>query len=384
MIKYFHNGWVRAPKKTKTDMEEIHMKKSIALLLATALVVALFAGCTGTTVIIGECTCPCVTEGDNTPTENTTETTTVTASGTLRTGLAILADVSGSQNAGEKNGKAQFDVDLAAVLVDENGVIVDCKLDSLGATLEFDGKGAITSDLTKALQTKNELGDGYNMKLYAGSKYEWYEQAAAVAKYAIGKTAEQLKNGAVNEAGKASDADLAAVATITIGSYVDAIVAAAENAQALGAEAGDKLYLASNGSLGSSVSAGEKAGTAQLDLDVVALTENGGTITSCTLDSLQGKVNFDTAGVITSDLTKAPQTKNELGDSYNMKLYGNAKYEWYEQAASFCKYVTGKTADQVLGIAVNEATKPTEADLTATVTIAIGGYQALIAKALGK
>ena len=51
------------------------MKKSIALLLATALVVALFAGCTGTTVVIGECTCPCVTEGDNTPTENTTETT---------------------------------------------------------------------------------------------------------------------------------------------------------------------------------------------------------------------------------------------------------------------------------------------------------------------
>ena len=371
-------------QKTKTDMEEIHMKKSIALLLATALVVALFAGCTGTTVVIGECTCPCVTEGDNTPNENTTETTTVTASGTLKTGLAILADVSGSQNAGEKNGKAQFDVDLAAVLVDENGVIVDCKLDSLGATLEFDGKGAITSDLTKALQTKNELGDGYNMKLYAGSKYEWYEQAAAVAKYAIGKTAEQLKNGAVNEAGKASDADLAAVATITIGSYVDAIVAAAENAQALGAEAGDKLYLASNGSLGSSVSAGEKAGTAQLDLDVVALTENGGTITSCTLDSLQGKVNFDTAGVITSDLTKAPQTKNQLGEAYGMKLYAGAKYEWNEQAASFCKYVTGKTVDQVLGIAVNEATKPTEADLTATVTIAIGGYQALIAKALGK
>lgn len=360
------------------------MKKSIALLLATALVVALFAGCTGTTVVIGECTCPCVTEGDNTSTENTTETTTVTASGTLKTGLAILADVSGSQNAGEKNGKAQFDVDLAAVLVDENGVIVDCKLDSLGATLEFDGKGAITSDLTKALQTKNELGDGYNMKLYAGSKYEWYEQAAAVAKYAIGKTAEQLKNGAVNEAGKASDADLAAVATITIGSYVDAIVAAAQNAQALGAEAGDKLYLASNGSLGSSVSAGEKAGTAQLDLDVVALTENGGTITSCTLDSLQGKVNFDTAGVITSDLTKALQTKNQLGEAYGMKLYAGAKYEWNEQAAALCKYVTGKTVDQVLGIAVNEATKPTEADLTATVTIAIGGYQALIAKALGK
>jgi hypothetical protein len=36
----------------------------------------------------------------------------------------------------------------------------------------------------------------------------------------------------------------------------------------------------------------------------------------------------------------------------------------------------------VAGIAVNEGTKPTDADLSAGVTIAIGGFQALIAKAL--
>ena len=350
------------------------MKKTIALLLAVALLATLFAGCTGTTVVIGNCTCP----------TGSHEEPTVVAQGALKTGLAIQADLSASANAGEKNGKAQFDVNLAAVLVDENGVIVDCKLDSLGATLEFDGSGAIVTDITKALQTKNELGDSYNMKLYGGAKYEWYEQAEFLCQYVIGKTADQLRNGAVNEVGKAADTDLATKATITIAPYVDAIIAAVENAKHLGAEAGDSLSLACTGSFGSSTAAGEKAGNAQLDLDVVALSQKDGIITSCVLDSLQAKVAFDTTGAISTDINQVPQTKTELGDSYNMKLYGGAKYEWYQQAASFSSYVTGKTAEQVLGIAVNEATKPTGADLTATVTISIGGYQQLVAKALGK
>ena len=64
-----------------------------------------------------------------------------------------------------------------------------------------------------------------------------------------------------------------------------------------------------------------------------------------------------------------------------MKKYGNAKYEWNEQAASFAAYVTGKTAAEVAGIAVAEG-KPSDVDLSATVSIKIGGFQALIAKAM--
>ena len=41
-----------------------------------------------------------------------------------------------------------------------------------------------------------------------------------------------------------------------------------------------------------------------------------------------------------------------------------------------------KLAAQVAGIAVDAGTKPTGADLVSSVTIAIGGFQALIAKAL--
>ena len=135
-------------------------------------------------------------------------------------------------------------------------------------------------------------------------------------------------------------------------------------------------------STGSSASAtAEKAGTAQLDCDAVALTRKDGKITSCFIDSVQAKVSFDAKGVISTDLTAPVATKNELGEAYGMKAWGNAKYEWNEQAASFAAYVTGKTAAEVSGIAVTEG-KPSGADLASSVTIAIGGFQALIAKAM--
>ena len=64
-----------------------------------------------------------------------------------------------------------------------------------------------------------------------------------------------------------------------------------------------------------------------------------------------------------------------------MVAWGGAIAEWNVQAASFASYVTGKSTADVAGIAINEATKPTEADLATSVTISIGGFQALIAKA---
>ena len=111
------------------------------------------------------------------------------------------------------------------------------------------------------------------------------------------------------------------------------------------------------------------------------MTMNGGVITSCYIDSVQAKVNFDTTGTITTDLSAPILTKNEMGEGYGLKAYAGSKYEWNEQAAAFAAYVTGKTAEEVAGIAVNEKTAPADADLAATVTISIAGFQALIAKA---
>ena len=356
------------------------MKKLFAF-LSIALCICLLAGCAGTPVIY-QTDCNCST---NSNTNSSDQTSTVApAEGDLKTGLAIVTGIKESSNAtAEKNGEGKYDVTMVAVLVDKDGIIRDCIIDGIATSVKFDATGKITSDLTKAPQTKNELGDNYGMVAYGGAKAEWNAQAAALAKFAIGKTVKQLREGAVDETGKApAGSDLASSATIYLGGYVSAIETAVTKATNLGAKSGDTLKMATITAINSSASAtAEKAGTTQLDATVTALTLKDGVITSCAIDAVQAKVNFDATGKVTSDLTASFKTKNELGKDYGMVAWGQAKFEWNEQAASFAKYVTGKTAAQVAGIAVNEKTAPTEADLVASVTIAIGDFKALIAKA---
>lgn len=340
------------------------MKKRIALLLVFALTVGLLAGCAGTTVVNNYYYYYYGSE-DGT---GSTEKPDYTGEGALKTGLAIVTNVKTTDATTEADGVVEYDVTLVAVLVDDEGVIADCIIDSIGTSVKFNTAGALTSDITAAVATKNELGDDYGMVAWGGAVAEWYEQADALAQYCVGKTMDQVLTG------YSEDADLATSATIYLGGYVSAISVAVDNAKNLGAQAGDELKLASMSNLASS-----KDNAAQLDLDAVALTMKDGVITSCYLDALQAKATMDEKGVATAGNTK---TKNELGDDYNMKAWGGAKYEWYEQAENFCAYVTGKTPADVAGISVNESTYPADGtDLATSVTIAIGGFQALLAKA---
>lgn len=382
------------------------MKKRMATILGIVMVSSILTGCTGTPVVYQNCDCNCSnnTNGTAAATEAVTESTAVTeavsesAAATeavteteatetsdeaVKTGLSVSVSLADSTSADAENeGAAKYDITMVAVSVDDNGVIESCIIDSVPATISFDGSGTITSDLSAEILTKNELGEDYGMKLYGGAAYEWNEQAAALAEYAEGKTVDELKNGAVDETGKAKDADLASTATIYLGGYVAAIEDAVDNAQHLGAKKGDELRLASISSVGSSTNVeAEAEGLAQLDTDITVLTLNEGVITSCYIDSVQAKVNFDAAGAITSDLTAPVLTKNQLGEDYGMKMYAGSAYEWNEQAAAFAEYVTEKTIDEVAGIAVDEKTALTDADIASTVTIAVGGFQAVIDKA---
>ena len=366
------------------------MKKSIALILTIVLAVSALAGCAGTTVVVGECTCP-VEHLEQVPVEvesipAATDDTLISV-GAAKTGLAVIPSVSKSVSAtAEAAGAAEYDVTVVAVTVNDEGVIQSCAIDSIPATVNFDTTGTITTDLTAPVQTKNEKGENYGMVAWGGAIAEWDQQVAALARYAEGKTVEQLKNGDIDmTTGMAKDGtDLKSSATIYLGGYVSAIEAAVNNAQHLGAETADELILTTMNSLGSSTSAdAENAGNAQLDADIVALTRKNGIITSCYIDSLQAKIAFDTTGTITTDLTAPIQTKNELGENYGMVAWGGAIAEWNQQAASFAQYITGKTAADVAGIAIEPSTKPAEGtDLRNSVTISIGGFQALIAKAL--
>ena len=376
------------------------MKKILALILTIAMAAVLFAGCTGTTVVVGECTCPVdahtvVPETDPSelgdavielPTEPAV-TEPSFAGGSVKTGLAVSTSIKDTVSAtADAEGEAKYDVTLAAVTVDDNGVIQSCVIDSIPASVKFNAAGSITSDVNAAVLTKNEMGADYGMVAWGGAIAEWDAQVKAVADYAVGKTVEQLKNGDIDmTTGYAVDgSDLQSSATINLFAYVYAIETAVNNAQYLGAQSGDELVLATMPSVGSSVSCVDEAdGTAQLDADIAVLTRKDGVITSCYIDSLQAKINFNTTGTVTTDLTAPVQTKNELGENYGMVAWGGAIAEWNQQAASFAQYITGKTADEVAGIAITETTKPADGtDLASSVTISIGGFQALIAKAM--
>ena len=95
---------------------------------------------------------------------------------------------------------------------------------------------------------------------------------------------------------------------------------------------------------------------------------------------MQPSLTFDGQGQLTGDAAAPVLSKNQLGADYGMIVASSIGKEWYEQAEAFSAYVTGKTLDEVAGIAVDEAARPADADLSASVTISIGGFQALLEK----
>ena len=301
--------------------------------------------------------------------------------GRVKTGLTVFIEVGNSYSAtAGETGDICYDILFAAVTVNDDGVIDSCKIDSVAVAAEIDSRGSILSDLSAPVLTKTELGPAYGMVAWGGAIAEWHEQVAALCDYAAGKTVEELRSGAVDERGYAADVDLASSATIYLADFVWAIESAVLNAEHTGAQAGDELALVSLNDLTGVAAAGED-GYVQLESSFAAVTSRDGVITSCAIDEFQAKVTFDTTGTITTDLSAHIRTKYEMLDDYGMVAYGAAIAEWYEQVDSFTAYIRGKTADEVAGIAVDAGTVPAEADLASSVTIAIGGFQELIAKA---
>ena len=291
--------------------------------------------------------------------------------GSLRTGLYAVGSLSSSASAGEEDGLIQTDVTIVAVTVDETGVITDCVIDAVQAKANFDSQGQLLTDLTVPVPSKNELGADYGMGSISGIGKEWNEQAQALADYVVGKTADEVLGIAVDEATKPAEADLAS--SVTIAEAVD-------RAQPLGAQAGDELRLVTSNSMAAGNAPEGAAGMVETNVNIAAVTMNGDAITSCVIDAVQAQVSFDGQGQLLTDLSAPVPSKNDRGADYGMGAVSSIGKEWNEQAAAFAAYVTGKTLDEVAGIAVDEATKPAEADLASSVTISIGGFQALLEK----
>lgn len=122
---------------------------------------------------------------------------------------------------------------------------------------------------------------------------------------------------------------------------------------------------------------------AQMDTTMAAVTlDSEGKILNVKIDMVQPKVNFDAEGQLVTDTAQPLQTKVEMGDAYGMEKASGIGKEWYEQIAALEDWMVGKTIDQVMGIQLNDESVPTEADLTSSVTVSVGGYLAAVKEAV--
>ncbi|QHQ60042.1 hypothetical protein Ana3638_03975 [Anaerocolumna sedimenticola] len=145
-----------------------------------------------------------------------------------------------------------------------------------------------------------------------------------------------------------------------------------------------KTGLAVINDISSSTSATADAdGVNQTNSVVVAVTVGqDGKILDCKLDMAQTKINFSKEGKLTTPIESTFKSKQELGTDYGMKGSSGIGKEWNEQANAFADYVTGKTVDEVKGIALNEEGVATDADLASSVTVHIGDFIAAVEKAV--
>lgn len=363
------------------------MKKTLTLLLSLSLAVVSLTGCgtknnTGTpapaTTAPG--TAAAQTPAANTPSPTPTEN--LTASDSVKTGIAVVTGAIQSKEPGDKDGVALIDTSIIAVTVDKDGKIVKCQIDGVRAPINFSKTGKITTDIKTQFSSKNELGTNYGMKKASSIGKEWNEEATAFAQYATGKTVAQIKGIAVDEKGVPTFDELKTSVTISVTNYVNAIEKAVANAKDLGAKAGDKLGMGVVTTTGKSKDAGKEDGLAQSYSSFAAVTfDASGKITSCYIDGSLTNVNFNSQGKITSDITKFQPSKRELGEKYGMKKASSIGKEWFEEADALGKYVNGKTIDEVKGIAVNEKGVPTDTELASSVTLSIADFMKIIEKA---
>ncbi len=352
------------------------MRRILSLVLVLVLAVTVVAGC-GSASTAGDSST--AAQGSSAANSESTQ-----ASGdSVKTGLAVISSIASSTDAGDKDGLGQIDTMIAAVTVDKDGKIVKCDIDAAQTKINFSKEGKILTDLKTEVKSKQELKEGYDMKKASGIGKEWNEQADGFAKYVIGKTADEIKGIAVTDKGVAGDAELASAITVHIADFINVTVAAVQNAQDLGAKAGDKLGLGVSTSIGDSKDAGAEDGLARAYSYYTATTLGAdGKITSSVIDASQSDVKFTKEGKITSDLKAEIQSKNVLKEAYDMKKASKIGKEWYEQAAAFAKFVTGKTIDEVKGIAVNDKGAATDSELASSVTVHITDFTAVLDKAV--
>ncbi len=301
------------------------------------------------------------------------------AAAEYKLGMGIVSAVSGSDE------EAVVNATVAAVVLDKDGKIADCKLDAIQNSVEIEG-GKIDRDDADDFETKQEDGNDYGMKEYSSIKKEWFEQADHFAQYVVGMTAGQVSAIATKDSGGnqvATDQLIVAGCTIGVADFIKAIVAACEDSYAKTFNAGEfKLGLGVNSALdSSSKDADDGEGSLKIESDIAAaVTDKSGKILALSLDVIVPEIKFDKNGAVLN-AADAVVSKKAAGDNYGMKQYSPIGKEWYEQAVAFEDYVVGLDATGVNSIQTGTDGKTTDNILKAGCTVAVTGYMKAAEKA---
>ena len=227
----------------------------------------------------------------------------------------------------------------AAVITDENGVIVLCRVDSSQAVAQLSGDKVTSSGTEK---TKYEQGKSLAV---SEGKY-WYEGADYFEDYVKGKTLSDIE--ALEKAdseGKLDAAFLNGCLTSPTG-FIRALKRAMISERGVSLSPSDAL----NAGVGIDTSVkGDGEGVTfvygiaatALSSDKVAASVIDAAEAEITVEDGKGK-NFIYSG-----------TKLELGDGYGMVKNGGASAEWYVQSANYAKTALGKRSDEVSSLPVD-------------------------------
>ena len=331
------------------------MKKLLALILALLMVAAVFAGCNA---------------------KKDPEAAPEVAEAEYKLGLSLTIAYADSQE-----GTVTADANVAAVILDKDGKIVDCAFDVVSMSVAV-VDGYLDEGAAEAtFNSKYDIGDAYGMVAYGGAIAEWYKQAEAFADFCVGKTAAEVKAIALNDKGAPSD--LTSSCTMGVKDYVAAIAKACEDpaAKTFKAEGDVKVGLTANGKVESAKDSEADDGAVNYLVTVAAsAVDKDGKLAAAIVDGAQPAFTYDDAGVVTE--AKYNGSKRELKDNYGMVAYAGAKAEWYKQAEALENACVGKTADEVKAVA--GADGKASGDLAASCTIYIGGDVANIVVAMGK
>ncbi len=131
---------------------------------------------------------------------------------------------------------AQVDTVMAAAAFDKDGKVVRTIIDTAQTKVQFDKDGKVTSDKTAEQETKVELGPKYGLTRVSTVGKDWFEQAAELEKWMVGKTVDQITALKVKQRDDSHPAvpdvpELTSLVTITVHEYLAAVAEAFENAK---------------------------------------------------------------------------------------------------------------------------------------------------------